>query len=81
MKSATTADLRNHFSTVSKWIHAGESVLITKRGRPFATLVPATRTQKTLQPLNRLARLKRLFPEGAVAGDARDAVDHDRGDR
>lgn len=80
MKTATSADLRNRFATVSKWIHQGESVVITKRGRPFATLAP-TRRRKALPPLDRLARLQKNFPEGPVKGDARDIVNHDRGDR
>lgn len=80
MKTATVADLRNNFATVSKWIHDGEEVVITKRGRAFATLVPE-RVRKTLPPLNRLARLQRQFPEGPVEGDSREVVDYDRGDR
>lgn len=80
MKTATVADLRNHFNTVSKWIHEGESVVITKRGIPFATLSPA-RKRKTLPPVNRLKRLQKLFPDGPVAGDAASVIDYDRGDR
>ena len=41
MKTATVADLRNHFSRVSAWIENGEPVQIVKRGRAFARLVPA----------------------------------------
>ena len=80
MKTATVADLRNHFATVSKWIHDGEAVTITKRGIPFATLAPA-RKRKKLPPLDRLARLRRLFPEGPAAGDSASVIDYDRGDR
>ena len=80
MKVATSADLRNKFATVSKWIHDGESVVITKRGRPFATLAP-TRRRKALPPLDRMARLEKNFPDGPVAGDARVVVNYDRGDR
>lgn len=40
MKTATVADLRNHFRRVSAWIENGETVEIVKRGRPFARLVP-----------------------------------------
>jgi antitoxin (DNA-binding transcriptional repressor) of toxin-antitoxin stability system len=40
MKTATVADLRNHFRKVSAWIENGESVRIVKRGRAFARLVP-----------------------------------------
>jgi prevent-host-death family protein len=80
MKSTTVAGLRNQFAAVSKWIHDGESVVITKRGRPFATLAPV-RKRKTLPPLDRLARLQRIFPNGPVGGDLIDVVDYDRGDR
>jgi antitoxin (DNA-binding transcriptional repressor) of toxin-antitoxin stability system len=40
MKTATTADLRNHFRRVSSWLDNGESVEIIKRGKPYATLLP-----------------------------------------
>jgi antitoxin (DNA-binding transcriptional repressor) of toxin-antitoxin stability system len=40
MKTATVADLRNHFRRLSAWIENGESVQIVKRGKPFARLMP-----------------------------------------
>jgi antitoxin (DNA-binding transcriptional repressor) of toxin-antitoxin stability system len=40
MKTATVADLRNHFPRVSAWIENGEAVQIIKRGKAFARLVP-----------------------------------------
>jgi prevent-host-death family protein len=42
MKTATIRDLRNHFPRVAAWIAEGEPVEITKAGKPFARLVPAT---------------------------------------
>ncbi len=80
MKTATVADLRNDFATLSRWIHGGEPVTITKRGVPFATLAPVHKVKK-LPRLDRLARLRKQFPQGPVAGDSRDVVDYDRGDR
>lgn len=41
-RTATVADLRNHFRRVSAWLENGETVEIIKRGRRFARLVPAT---------------------------------------
>jgi antitoxin (DNA-binding transcriptional repressor) of toxin-antitoxin stability system len=41
MKTATVADLRNHFRRISAWIEDGEPVAIIKRGKLFARLVPA----------------------------------------
>ncbi len=40
MKTATVRDLRNDFGRVSKWVEAGETVCILKRGKPFARVVP-----------------------------------------
>jgi len=40
MKTATVRDLRNHYSGVLDWIAAGEEVLITRKGRAVARLVP-----------------------------------------
>lgn len=80
MKTATVADLRNKFSTVSKWIHDGEAVVITKRGIPFATLEPTQRHEPP-RPVDRLARLEKIFPDGPVAGDSSSIIDYDRGDR
>ena len=42
MKAATVRDLRNNFPRVAAWIAEGEAVEITKAGKPFARLVPAT---------------------------------------
>lgn len=80
MKTATVTDLRNDFATLSKWIHAGEAITITKRGRPFATLSPA-HARPALPPMDRLARLRKVFPGGPVSGGAKAVVDYDRGDR
>ena len=43
MKTATVADLRNHFRRVSSWIEHGETVEIVKRGKVFARLSAVTR--------------------------------------
>jgi prevent-host-death family protein len=67
MKTATAADLRNHFSRVAEWIQNGDAVTITKRGVPFAMLTPI-RSEKTPPPIDWQARLNRAFPGGAVKG-------------
>lgn len=79
MKTATVADLRNNFAQLSGWLHDGEAVAITKRGRPFATLAPV-RTRKPVPPVDRMARLHRLFPDGPVKGDVQAVIDYDRGE-
>jgi prevent-host-death family protein len=40
MKTATVADLRNHFPKVVAWLEQGEDVEILRRGKPVACLVP-----------------------------------------
>ena len=77
MKTATVSDLRNNFATISKWIHDGGAVTITKRGFPFATLAPARR-KKTAPPVDRMARLRKMFPHGPVKGDIQSVIDYER---
>lgn len=80
MKTATVADLRNDFASISRWIHGGESIVITKRGTPFATVSPVKHRKKTSKGVDRMARLRKLFPSGPAKGDIRDILDIERGD-
>jgi len=79
MKTATVADLRNNFATLSRWVHGGESIVITKRGIPFATVTPVKRRKNEVKSVDRLARLRKIFPKGPVQGDFRDVIDIERG--
>jgi prevent-host-death family protein len=40
MKTATVRDLRNNYSSVLRWVEAGEEVAISRRGKIVARLVP-----------------------------------------
>ena len=40
MKTATVRELRNEFPRIEAWVHEGESIQISKRGKVIATLVP-----------------------------------------
>jgi antitoxin (DNA-binding transcriptional repressor) of toxin-antitoxin stability system len=75
MKTATVRDLRNHFPRVAAWIAEGESVEITKSGKPFAQLSPVEPgKRRRLKMPDIMARLKEDF------GDAEyDAADMQRG--
>ena len=57
MKTATVRDLRNDFSRVSKWLEAGETVQIIKRGKPFARVVPEPRSKRLLGSMQGTARI------------------------
>ena len=63
MKTASVRELRNDFARLSAWIENGEPVEITKGGKPFARLVPATETgspRKLVKP-DILKRLKKTW--------------------
>lgn len=40
MKTATARELRNRYAGLLDWLVAGEEILITRRGKPIARLVP-----------------------------------------
>jgi prevent-host-death family protein len=48
MKTATVRELRNRYTSLLRWVGAGEEILITRRGKPVARLVPEKRTQKSI---------------------------------
>ena len=82
MKSASVADLRNKFASVSRWIHEGESVTIKKRGKPFAVLTPAGPSTKAPDHWPSFGdRLERAFPDGPKKGmRSEELLDLMRGD-
>jgi len=47
MKTATVRDLRNQYTSILRWISAGEDVLITQRGVVIARLSPETSKEAT----------------------------------
>jgi len=81
MKTATVRDLRNSFPTVARWIEEGESVVITRSGKPFAQLapVPPEAVPSRVMP-DFLARLDEYFPD-ELASALPSVVQYDRGDR
>ncbi len=82
MKSATIRDLRNAFPTVAQWIEAGESVEITRSGKPFARLEPIV--PESPQPLvipDFLARMRKQFPKPKSSNTLTKILDYDRSDR
>ena len=64
MKTATVADLRNHFRRVSAWIENGEVVQIVKRGKPFARLAPEEKQPPArFDAAKHMRRLKEIWGE------------------
>ena len=40
IRTATVRDVRNRSTSLLRWLRAGEEILITRRGKPVARLVP-----------------------------------------
>ena len=83
MKTATIRDLRNRFPRVAVWIEQGQSVEITKAGKAFARLVPATPpTPRRFKMPDILARLDQTFSRVCYdAGDTAAGLAASRGER
>ncbi len=66
MKTATVRELRNEFPRIEAWVHEGESINISKRGKVIATLVPAlgaSITQPRPPKVDIMARLRETWGE------------------
>lgn len=63
MKTATVADLRNHFRLISSWLEHGETVRIVKRGRAFAllTAIPAENASPAIPKPDIMAQLHEVW--------------------
>jgi antitoxin (DNA-binding transcriptional repressor) of toxin-antitoxin stability system len=61
MKTATVADLRNHFRRISSWIENGETVEIVKCGRVFAHLVPAAQATEKPAKVNWAVQARQIW--------------------
>jgi antitoxin (DNA-binding transcriptional repressor) of toxin-antitoxin stability system len=87
MKTATVRELRNEFPRIEAWVHEGESINISKRGKVIATLVPAVGAmapQPRHEKVDIMARLRetwgeRVFTMEQVAAMRADELAEDLG--
>ena len=87
MKTATVRELRNNFPRIEAWVHEGESINISKRGKVIATLIPALGNAVLPQPppkVDIMARLRetwgdRVFTMEQVAAMRADELAGDLG--
>lgn len=61
MKTATVADLRNHFPKIAAWISTGEDVLVTRRGKVLARMIPECADRKKTKKPDFAARRKETW--------------------
>ncbi len=87
MRTATVRQLRNEFPRIEAWVHEGESINISKRGKVIATLVPALGSDSSPQgspKVDIMARLQetwggRVFTAEQVAAMRADELAEDLG--
>ncbi len=87
MKTATVRELRNEFPRIEAWVHEGESIAISKRGKVIATLIPAlgvAQSQQRPPKVDIMARLRetwgdRVFTMEEVAAMRADELAGDLG--
>ena len=60
MRTATVRELRNEFPRIEAWVHEGESINISKRGKIIATLIPASGVAAPRQPRPKVDIMARL---------------------
>jgi prevent-host-death family protein len=60
-KRVSVAEMKAHFADWVRTVEAGDSVVVTRHGKPVVALVPAVE-------LEQLARLKAAGPERGLAG-------------
>jgi len=87
MRTATVRELRNEFPRIEAWVHEGESINISKRGKVIATLVPvsanAVAGNKVIKP-DIMSRLRetwgsRVFTHEEVVAMRADELAEDLG--
>lgn len=61
MKSVSLADAKAHLSELIDRVEAGDSIEITRRGKPVARLIAVARPRKRID-LNRLRSLTSAMP-------------------
>jgi len=80
MKTATVRELRNQYRSVLSWVEAGEEVMISKRGKIIARLVPE-KPKPTKVDWTQSAALKRdrTGMTMLTAEQAKSLLDYSRG--
>ncbi len=74
MVTVSLAEAKTHLSDILDRVEAGETVVITRRGRPVARVTPAEKEKKPL-PLEELARFRESmpsFPASKMISEMRD---------
>ena len=66
MKTATVRDLRNRYTSLLNWIGAGEEIVIARRGKAVARLIPENAKTGRQADWSSSPAVKRGRPRGRV---------------
>jgi prevent-host-death family protein len=79
MRKVGAFEARNTFGTLQDWVQQGEEVVITRRGKPIAKLVPLEAAMDRAKALSAVQRI-RAMRKGVTPGglNIRDLVDEGR---
>ena len=78
MKTASVRELRNHYNTLLGWVAEGEEVVITKRGKSVARLVPEVDGGDVKVDWSQSAAMRDLSPSQKLLSEAqlKEIFDH-----
>lgn len=74
MKTATVRDLRTKFPVLARWIGNGESIEITRNGRPIAKLTPIAETPGKKKKPDIMKRLREIYGDKTVSQKETEAI-------
>jgi antitoxin (DNA-binding transcriptional repressor) of toxin-antitoxin stability system len=74
MKTATVRDVQHHFGKVLAWLENGEEVLVTRRNKAVARLVPSSPESPACAPLPDFAARARAIWGERPKGDSLSAA-------
>lgn len=74
MRSATVRELRNNYSRVLQWVAKGEEVVVTRRGKVVARVVPPVPATPTKVDWTKSAALTRPAWSKALSSEQSAAI-------
>lgn len=80
MKTASVHDLRYHFSALAEHLRAGEEILITRRNRVIARLVPPSPPAPVQIP-DFMGRMKKIFGNKRMKVSSAQLISEERDER
>ncbi len=81
MRTATVRDLRYRFAEVEASLKQGEEIVIRKRTRPIAKLVPIAAKTATVDYPDFAAQRRQIFGDRVLPVTVAEIVAWDRGER